>query len=137
MYTLCCRVTNVSMQNVECDLRREQYRTFKYLAGFVREWLRLGLDDEALCELETLILHNPDAGAVMAGTGGLRKLRFSPSRWRRGKSGSLRIGYTHDRKLEKVLVIAVYAKNDKANLTPNERRQIKRLLTLLWQEESK
>lgn len=101
------------------------------------EWARLGLDDDALRELETLILHDPDAGAVMAGTGGLRKLRFSPSRWRRGKRGALRIGYTHDRDLEKVFVIAAYAKNEKANLTPRERSEIKRLLDLLWEREPK
>lgn len=90
-----------------------------------------------LLELEMLILQNPEAGDVMAGTGGLRKLRFSPSRWRRGKSGALRVGYAHNARLEKVLVIALYAKNDKANLTPAERREIKRILELLWREESK
>lgn len=117
------------------QLRREDCRTFKYLAGFVREWNRLGLGDEDLRELELLILAEPDAGAVMAGTGGLRKLRFSPSRWRRGKSGALRIGYSHDARLAKVLVLAVYAKADKSNLTPAERREIKRLLDALWRGE--
>ena len=121
----------------EHDLRREQYRTFKYLAGFVSEWQRLGLDDDDLRELELLIMTNPDAGDVMAGTGGLRKLRFAPSRWRRGKSGSLRIGYSQDSDLEKVFVIAVYAKNDKANLTRAERGEIKRILDALWRSEGR
>lgn len=116
---------------------REKYRTFKYLWGFVREWDRLGLTDDDLRELEYAILANPDAGAVIAGTGGLRKLRFSPSNWRRGKRGALRIGYSHDARLEKVLMIAVYAKNDKANLTPAERREIKRLLDALWRAEGR
>ncbi len=84
-----------------------------------------------------LILANPDAGAVIAGTGELRKLRFSPSRWRRGKRGALRIGYSHDARLEKVLVLAVYAKKDKSNLTSAERNQIKRLLDALWRAEEK
>jgi hypothetical protein len=116
---------------------REKYRTFKYLGGFVREWERLGLVDEDLQELELLILSNPDAGSVIRGTGGLRKLRFAPSRWRRGKSGALRIGYAHDAKLEKVLMLAVYAKNDKANLTPQERREVKKLLDALWRAEER
>jgi hypothetical protein len=118
-------------------LPREKYRTFKYLAGFVREWERLGLVDEDLQELESLILIDPDAGSVVGGTGGLRKLRFSPSRWRRGKRGALRIGYAHDRRLEKVLVLAVYAKNDKSNLTPQERRDIKKVLDALWRAEER
>lgn len=118
-------------------IHRGGYRTFKYLAGFVSEWNRLKLGDDDLRELEMLILSGPDSGAVVAGTGGLRKLRFSPTRWKRGKSGALRIGYSHDPLLEKVLVIAVYAKNDKANLTPAERSEIKRLLRHFWQSESR
>ena len=74
---------------------------------------------------------------MVAGTGGLRKLRFSPSRWRRGKRGALRIGYSHDPRLEKVVVLAVYAKNDKANLTPAERREIKRILDAFWRAEGR
>ena len=117
------------------DLPREKYRTFKYLAGFVREWARLGLNDDDLHELEMTILADPDAAPIIPGTGGLRKLRFSPSRWRRGKSGALRIGYTHDPRLEKILMLAVYAKRDKANLRPKERSEIKRLLDALWRAE--
>lgn len=116
---------------------REKYRTFKYLAGFVREWDRLGLNDDDLAELELLILGNPDAGDLVPGTGGLRKLRFSPSRWRRGKRGALRVGYSHDARLEKVMVLAVYAKNDKTDLSPKERREIQRLLDALWQAEGR
>jgi hypothetical protein len=125
------------MREPQLRIGRRSYRTFKYLAGFVSEWARLGLDDDDLRELEMLILSSPDAGQVMAGTGGLRKIRFSPSRWHRGKSGALRIGYAHDAGLEKVLVLAVYAKKDKANLTPLERREIKRVLELLWRDESR
>jgi hypothetical protein len=117
--------------------RREQYRTFKYLAGFVREWERLDLKDDDLRELEQLILTDPDAGALVSGTGGLRKLRFAPSRWRRGKRGALRVGYSHNARLEKVAILAVYAKADQSDLTPAERRDIKKLLDRFWVTESK
>jgi len=39
--------------------------------------------------------------------------------------------------LEKVVVIAVYAKAEKANLTPAERREIKQILDRFWQQEKK
>ena len=103
----------------------------------MREWDRLGLDDDDLRELEQLILGDPDEGAVVPGTGGLRKLRFSPSRWHRGKRGALRVGYAHNARLEKVAVIAVYAKADQSDLTAGERRDIKQLLDRFWGAESK
>ena len=41
------------------------------------------LDDDQFCELQIRILENPTAGELIAGTGGLRKLRFQDER--RGK----------------------------------------------------
>lgn len=115
--------------------RREQFRTFLYFAGFVRQWNGLGLDDEDLRELEQQILANPLAGAAVAGTGGLRKLRFSPSRLHRGKSGSFRIGYSHSPSLAKVAMIAVYSKNEKSNLSPSERNEIREILGRFWKSQ--
>jgi hypothetical protein len=118
-------------------LQGDRYRTFFYFAGFVREWSRLRLCDDDLRELESLILADPGAGNVVAGTGGLRKLRFSPSRWRRGKRGALRIGYAHHAQLEKVAVIAVYAKNDQSDLNPTQRREVKRILEAFWSAQER
>lgn len=92
-YALQCRVVETGGSG----LPRDSYRTFKYLAGFVRQWSRLELSDQDLHELERIILTDPDAGALVPATGGLRKLRFAPSRWRRGKRGTLRVGYSPQR----------------------------------------
>jgi len=67
--------------------------TFIQLAPFVVAWRRLGLTDEDLSALEQLIMHRPEAGAVMQGTGGVRKLRFAPPSWHMGKSGATRVCY--------------------------------------------
>jgi hypothetical protein len=42
------------------------------------------LDDDAFEQLQRLLLLNPEAGALIPGTGGLRKLRFADER--RGKA---------------------------------------------------
>jgi hypothetical protein len=117
-------------------LPSEQYRTFRYLHGFVAAWNKLGLTDDDLRELESLILETPEAGDVIVGSGGLRKLRFPPAGWNRGKRGALRIGYAHNPALEKVVMIAVYEKQDKANLTASERRQIRIFLDRFWDIEA-
>jgi len=51
------------------------------------------LDDEAFLRLQRLLMLNPEAGVVIPGTGGLRKLRFGDERRGKGKRGGLRVIY--------------------------------------------
>ena len=51
---------------------------FVQFPAFLRDWRRLGLDDEALRALERELIETPDKGSVIEHTGGLRKLRFTP-----------------------------------------------------------
>jgi hypothetical protein len=50
--------------------------TFVQLARFASRWAQFKLTDEDLQALERTLLRNPNAGAVVAGTGGLRKVRL-------------------------------------------------------------
>lgn len=75
-----------------------------------------------------MILEKPETGHVVSGTGGLRKLRFSPASSGRGKSGGIRVGYALIRFAETVYFIAAYAKNEKANFSPRERNQVRQLI---------
>lgn len=43
--------------------------------------------------LQQLLMLNPQAGAVIPGTGGLRKLRYADERRGKGKRGGLRVIY--------------------------------------------
>jgi hypothetical protein len=52
--------------------------TLVQLPLFSDKWRRMKLGDEDLQALEYLLIQNPAAGAVVPGTGGLRKLRFAP-----------------------------------------------------------
>ena len=49
-------------------------RTFIQTTEFERNWKELGFTDDDLRRLELEILKNPKTGAVMQGTGGLRKM---------------------------------------------------------------
>jgi hypothetical protein len=51
------------------------------------------LSDEAFRLLQATLMKNPDAGDVIEGTGGLRKLRFADARRGKGKRGGLRVIY--------------------------------------------
>ena len=66
-------------------------RTFILTDEFVKRWEALGFTDDDLRRLELEIMKNPQAGAVVPGTGRLRKLRFAFGN--SGKRGSSRVCY--------------------------------------------
>lgn len=51
------------------------------------------MDDEAYLAFQDELKKNPEAGDVIQGTGGLRKLRFGDPRRGKGKRGGLRVIY--------------------------------------------
>jgi hypothetical protein len=108
------------------------FLTFIQTPGFVASAERVGFSDEDLQELEQTIMDRPNAGAVMPGTGGVRKIRFAPSAWHTGKSGATRVCYV-------VIVdafcymIAAYAKADQGNLSQSERNVIRKYVEILKQ----
>ena len=104
-------------------------RTFIILPEFDKNWKSMGLSDEDLRRLENLILQDPEAGALMQGTGGLRKLRFALDN--RGKSGSARVCYVDFIIQETVFLITAYPKNEKENLSKAERNTIHKLIEAL------
>ena len=78
------------------------------------------------------IAREPIRGAVMQGTGGVRKLRWS--REGIGKSGGVRvIYYFHDEEAP-LFLLTVYPKGRKDNLSAAERNGIKQAVTDLKQQ---
>ena len=83
------------------------------------------LDDESLRTLQNLLLEKPERGAVIAGTGGLRKLRLAlPGR---GKRGGARVIYYWQIDQERIFLILIYPKGAKEDLTPKEKVILKQL----------
>jgi len=65
---------------------------------------------------------DPTCGVVIPGSGGIRKVRFGFGA--RGKSGSARIIYLFSGASLPVFVLAVFGKNEKANLSAAERNAL-------------
>ncbi len=80
-------------------------------------------------DLVDFLAWNPTAGDVIAGTGGVRKLRWALKG--RGKSGGARVVYYyHDERLPLYLLNA-YAKNEQANLSLAERNAFRKVTAAL------
>src|SRR5689334_3863759 len=105
--------------------------SFVHLPGFVSECERLGLDDEAIAELEWQVMERPGAGKMLRGTGGLRKVRFAPRSWHRGRSGAIRVLYVYFTQAAMVYFVTAFAKNEKENITTAEAHAYKALLKRL------
>jgi hypothetical protein len=67
----------------------------------------------------------PNAGAVIAGTGGLRKIRWAVAR--RGKRGGTRVIYYHVVAQAQIRMILIYRKGIKDDLTPNEKTVLRKI----------
>ena len=61
-----------------------------------------------------------EVGDEIPATGGVRKLRYAIGG--RGKSGGVRVIYYYFDEVNPILALFLYAKNEKANLTPAEKK---------------
>jgi len=84
------------------------------------------LSDEQLRSLQNHLLEHPDAGDVIAGSGGLRKLRWKTGN--RGKRGGVRIIYFHVRTRDQILMLLIYAKNEQDDLSAEQTRVLRGLV---------
>ena len=72
-----------------------------------------------------MVAGTPECGDVIQGTGGFRKVRVG--RGGIGKSGGARVIYILRNERFPVFLVAVYAKNEKANLTKAERNELAKM----------
>ena len=104
-------------------------RTFIEVPLFTKKWKELGLTDENLRELQNILLENPKAGDAIQGTGGLRKIRIPLDQ--HGKRGGGRVIYVDIELKETIYFINVYAKNEKDDLTEEEKKAFKAVVKIL------
>lgn len=86
------------------------------------------LNDEAFRGLQQSMLKNPEAGDVIEGTGGLRKLRHGDPRRGKGKRGGLRVIYYWWDGGRQFWLFTLYDKDEMENLTADEKKALKGML---------
>lgn len=96
------------------------------MPSFLKQWANIKLSDEHLRELEVFLCEHPEAGDMVKGTGGLRKLRWAlPGK---GKSGSIRTLYVDFAYFEQIYMIACFKKSAQENLSQSEKKEIKAVI---------
>ena len=92
---------------------------------FTRQLLSSLSDDEYRL-FQNMLLERSDAGKVIPGSGGLRKLRWAAEG--RGKRGGLRVIYYWFTARGTILLLFIYPKNVQDNLTPDQLKQLKKVV---------
>lgn len=86
------------------------------------------LTDENFRDLQNALMENPEAGDVMEGTGGLRKIRHADQKRGKGKRGGLRVIYYWWLSGKQFWLYTVYNKDEMDDLTAAQRKSLKELL---------
>ena len=102
--------------------------TFIETKPFSESWEEFELPDEDLQALQNLIMRSPRSHPVIPATGGLRKMRFAPPSWLKGKRGALRVCFVYFQEYGIVLLTLVYSKREKADLGADDKKAIRQLI---------
>ncbi|HVA55206.1 MAG TPA: type II toxin-antitoxin system RelE/ParE family toxin [Gammaproteobacteria bacterium] len=84
------------------------------------------LEDDEYAALQYALTLAPSLGDKIPGTGGLRKVRWAAEG--RGKRGGIRVIYYHWSQAGQLYMLYAYAKNEQHDLTPEQKRSLKRLV---------
>lgn len=94
---------------------------------FHKLWPRYWDEDER-AEFASFIAQNPEAGAVIRGSGGVRKVRWL--REGAGKSGGVRIVYLARNEAGEIYLLTLYAKSESENISLTTLKEIRRVLEI-------
>ena len=81
------------------------------------------LTDDEYAELQAALVERPEQGALVPGSGGVRKLRWSQKG--RGKRGGIRVIYYARTHADVIWMLTIYAKNEEQSIPPHVLRKIK------------
>lgn len=97
-------------------------------AVFIRQAATVWAEEER-SEFVDFIARNPEAGDVIPGTGGVRKIRWG--RRGSGKRGGVRVIYFYYDSAVPLYLLTIYAKAAREDLAPDEKRAVIALVSLL------
>lgn len=107
-------------------------RPFVLTSGFEKSWSDLGLGDDELRVLQSLLIDDPESGDVIQGTGGARKIRIPMEG--RGKSGGGRVIYVDVVVRERIYLLLAYPKNVQADLNPEQKKLVRKIIQTIKEE---
>jgi len=121
------------MSHNTSSVRAKQTVKIKATPQFLRLAKKM-MNSETLQEIMGQLILYPKTGAMIRGTGGIRKFRWQTGKNNKGKSGGVRILYYYASKISVVLLITLYRKSDQENIDAGEKTYLKKILPELLRE---
>jgi hypothetical protein len=84
------------------------------------------MDDESYTALQAHLVRHPDAGDLIRGSGGMRKMRWAGSG--RGKRGGLRVIYYWWIAEDRISMLLVYPKSEQDDLSADQVKQLRKTM---------
>lgn len=80
------------------------------------------LNDDEYLGLQTYLMRKPEAGDLVRGSGGVRKIRWAPDGV--GKSGGVRVIYYWKRPDNEIWMLTIYSKSERSTVPGHVLKQI-------------
>jgi mRNA-degrading endonuclease RelE of RelBE toxin-antitoxin system len=84
------------------------------------------LPDDEYRKIQLALVLRPEAGKIIPGSGGLRKIRWKSSG--SGKRGGLRLIYFWDVQEDRIYMLLIYKKSKQEDLTPSQLKILRNLV---------
>jgi mRNA-degrading endonuclease RelE of RelBE toxin-antitoxin system len=84
------------------------------------------LSDDEYRKLQLALVLRPEAGKIIPGGGGLRKIRWKISG--SGKRSGVRVIYYWDVPIDAIYMLLIYKKSKQEDLTPNQLKILRNLI---------
>ena len=119
-----CTFKNTKKKDTQLTYNRRRFALFKELPSFTR-YREDYLSDVEFQTLQAFLLKQPDAGDLIEGTGGLRKLRHADPGRGKGKRSGLRVIYYWWQLGEQFWLFLVYDKDEMSDLSVSQKKFLK------------
>lgn len=84
------------------------------------------LNDDEYCAFQWYLSQNPEAGDVIPGGGGIRKIRWGAKS--KGKRGGIRVIYYYYSKKSEITLMLVYSKNEMGSISKETLKYLRKEL---------
>lgn len=92
------------------------------------EQIRSLLDDDQYSEFQAALVANPEAGRLIKGAGGLRKIRWRDPVRQKGKRGGIRVIYFYRMHIGQILLLTAYDKDHQSDLSASQKRLFREIV---------